>query len=223
MYFPEIFYYYYYALLLVGSILSVLCYYTGDKRSLYIFLLLISTLIEENLRLYLKDVKLSSAYVVNLFAGIEYSFFTFYALNVRNKRSTQLWLKVSVILFLCYSVFNGILVYQSTEKYKYLITRNINIEGILLFIVYTHLLFNIDAKIPLPIFRHSEFWVAVGVLLFYGGVFVVLGLYPVLIKMNSTTTPFIYENILRPLNITLYLCILGGSVCYLINKKYLTR
>jgi hypothetical protein len=218
---PEPYYLLYYSLLILGGFLAFLCYRGGDKKSLYIILLLAGTFIVENVRLVLIKEKLPSAYIVNLFSGIEFCLLAVYNLRANTNRRTHIWIKGSMAVFLIFSLISAFMVYRSGAKYYSLITWNINIEGILLFLIYTHLLFNIDADIPIPIFRHAEFWVAIGILLFYGGVFVVLGLYPVLIKIDAVTAGFNYANIIRPLNIILYLCIIGGSICFLINRKYL--
>jgi hypothetical protein len=220
---PEPFYLFYYSLLIIGSIFSLLCYRKGDKKAVYIILLLIGTLFIENIRVFLIQEKIKSAYLVNVFAGIEYSLFCFYYLKACMQKRAAIWVKISITLFLLFSFTNAFLIYRFGEPYNRLITWNINVEGFLLFIIYTHLLFNIDDDVPFPIYKHPDFWIAIGVLIFYGSVFVTLGLYPILIKIDAAKAGFNYAVILRSFNVILYLCIIGGSLCFLKHRKYLIR
>ncbi|MBB3054568.1 hypothetical protein FHS11_000978 [Mucilaginibacter gotjawali] len=89
---------------------------------------------------------------------------------------------------------------------------NIDVEGLLLFVFYTHLLFYIDADIIDPIYAHPDFWISVGIMVFFGGVFVFLGLYPYLFNLDFDETMKLFSLITRPLNIFFYISIILGLI-----------
>lgn len=219
----EPYYLFYYAILILGTILSLFCYRKGDKKALFIVLILLAALSIENIRTFLIDRSLRADYLINLYSGIEYSFFVVYYVKSEALNKINLSVRISVVLFSIFSIVNAFLIYRYGSLYYKLITWNVNVEGFLLFIVYTHLLFNIDGDAQLPIYKHPDFWVSVGVLIFYGGVFAIFGLYPILLEIDPATTKIDYDLIIRPLNAILYLCIIGGSICFLTNKNYLIR
>ena len=203
------FYVLYFDVLILGSIVSYFPYRTGDRKFIFILLLFVATLAFELLTLTLRSNGVKGyIFIYDLFNAVEYIFFGIYYLKACKHKWARIWGRLSIILFFIFSLVASYLVYRFEQRAGRILTLNINIECCLLFITYTHLLFNIDDNVTIPIYRHPDFWISVGVLIFYGGVFVLFGLYPMLVGVDTANKE--YGFIIRPLNIFLYLSIILG-------------
>ncbi len=120
------------------------------------------------------------------------------------------------LIIIAYSILNKHYQQNST-------TFNVAIEGFFLFIIYSHMLFNIDVDKNLSIYKLSDFWISIGILTFYGSTFVFFVIYPLMKKLYAIETNIEYDNILRPLNLFFYICIIIGLICSIRNKNFLTR
>jgi len=212
------FYLFYFGLLIFAATLAYIAYKKGDKKSMVVLLIL--TLLFEVLALILNG---RYVFLYDLFIPTEYMLFCLYYWKSQPVIKTKRWAMLSVACFFVFSIAVAFMVFQSQALYMGLVTWNIDLEGFLLFIVFTHLLFNIDDEISLPIYKIPEFWVSVGVLIFYGGVFTILGLYPILLHVDPATAAKKYGFFLNPLNVILYVCIISGSICFLQNRKFLIQ
>jgi len=210
----------YYVVLIFASVLSYLSYKRGSYKSIFILILLVITVLFELLTSILKENKVHNyIFIYSIFNTIEYTLFGVYYLKACNIKRTKILAKLSIVLFAINSLIVSFLVHQSAIRYEGLFSRNFNIEGLLLFIMYTHLLFTVDDDVTLPVYKHADFWISIGVLVFYGGIFVLFGLYPILLHVDTGKE---YGFIIDPLNIFLYISITIGLLCLLRNRKYLT-
>ncbi|WP_428328735.1 hypothetical protein [Mucilaginibacter sp.] len=218
------FYMLYYGILIVASTLSYIAFKKGDNKSIYILILLVVTFLFEILTQVLSKNQIKGfTYIYDIFNAVEYALFCLYYLNACKIKGIRIWAKISIMLFSIFSLCVAYLIYGFGNHYRELVSLNINIEGVLLFIIYTHLLFSIDNNITIPIYKHPDFWIAVGVLTFYGGVFVLFVLYPILTHIDTITASIEYGFIMEPLNLFIYFCIILGMLCLLRNKKYLIQ
>jgi hypothetical protein len=206
------FYKIYLSVLFIGFVLAVLSYRKGFKNSIYIMLLLMATFLIEVFSLFNIDGYSFNYYIFNLF---EYTFFCIYYLKTVKSDKLKSVVKVSIPIFIIFGICSGI-VYH----FRSLPALNIDVEGFLLFIIYTHLLFNIDADINKNIYQHPDFWISIGVLIFFSGSFVCLGIYPTLLHINLDDAFDTYNVVTQPLNLILYNCIIISFICLLWPKKY---
>jgi len=217
------FFYLYFTLLLSGILFAGLAYRLGEKRFMLMLILFAATLLFEILQLVLVHCQITCLdFLYNLFSCNEYALFCFFIMRTFTRTSVERMVAGSVFLFGIVSLAAAGLVVSGNQNFNW-VAWNINLEGFLLFMIYAYALFNIDDKVPLPIYRHPDFWIAVGILIFHGGVFVVMGLYPVLLHIDPGAAAAAYGSIMKPLNIILYLCIIGGCINCITNRKYLIR
>src|ERR1700761_1499457 len=141
----DTFHCFYYAILLCASILSYLSYKKGNRKYGFFLILFIVTILFELLTSFLSARKdLKHEYISTMFNAFEYIMLTIYYIKTCNNLLMQKLVKFSGVIFTLNSlVFTGLIMY-SLKKYVRLITLNIQIEVMLLLIIYTHLLFNID-------------------------------------------------------------------------------
>ncbi len=217
------FYLFYFAMLSTASILSYFSYRKGDSKSLSLYILLFATLLFEILVFFLSSHRFKYTFTYDIFSSFEYALFCMYYLQALKAKKNVVFVIISIICFFLFCMYSARLVFIDEKNNDDFLTLNLNIEGLFLFVMYTHLLFNIDNKTTLPIYKHLDFCISVGVLIFYGGCFVLFGLYPLLLRLNSATAGIDYSFISRPLNIFFYCCIIWGLICFLLDKKYSTR
>lgn len=206
----------YLGLIFIALLLSCISYRLGLKKTIYLVIILTITFIEELSALYNLSKKQDFAWIYCLYNPIEYALLCLYYLNTcpstRFKFIIQFSIPVFILFSLCVTFF--------LTGFKGMPSINISVEGILLFVLYTHLLFCLDIPLGRFIYSHPDFWISIGMLIFFGGIFVFLGFYPYLLKINKNVTNNLFADIDRPLNIILYSCIITGLVCSIRNKKY---
>lgn len=214
----------YLILIFIALLLACFSYSHGIKKSVYLIIILSTTL---SMEIYI-TYKLSEnknfifGYLYHVFNPVEYSIFCMYYLKACTIQKFKSLIRYSIPVYITLSLCISFFLYhiQSMPGKDSLPAINIDIEGFLLFIIYTHLLFSLDIDLKMRIYNHSDFWISIGVLVFYGGAFAFLGLYSYLFKMNINKTLGLFGLIAQPLNIILYSCIITGLICSIRNKKY---
>ena len=180
-------------------------------------LVLIATLLIEISALVVYKYKLKGfTFTYSIFNLFEYTLFCMYYLKAGQNNKVKSWVKLSIPFFILFSVCMSFFVYHF-EKYPVL---NIDIEGLLLFIIYTHLLFNLEVEENKSIYANQDFWISAGILIFFGGAFVLFVLYPLLFSLDSDKAKQQYGFVLVPLNVILYVSIFIGIICSIRKKKY---
>jgi len=200
----------YQSFIVAGLVLSVIAYKRGAMRVFFLIPLLALALLVE----IAADVTTGYAWAYHLYNPIEYTLLSLYYLEnckVLRYRTLVKW-------FIGVFIVAAIVLSRFVYKFSSLPALNINIEGILLFVMYTHLLFSIDAEAI--IYRHPDFWISTGILTYFGGVFVCFNLYSTLLHLNPDHTEQLFGAVSFPLNIILYTCIVISQICLLRNKKY---
>ena len=183
-------------------------------------LVLIATLlIEISSRIFYLNKIVGYTFILHLFNLFEYSMFCMYYLKTCKTNQLKTVVRISIPIFIVFGLCSSWFLYHFVG----LPVLNINVEGFLLFIIYSHLLFNLDDDENRVIYAHPDFWISIGVMIFFGGAFVFLELYPVLLHVDSDRASRQYGSILGPLNIIFYNSIIIGLICLIRNKKYLIR
>jgi hypothetical protein len=213
----EHFYFIYHGLISIALLLACIAYKIGFKNKLFLILVLVATFMVEIVAAYLKYHHLKGIWAYHIFNLFEYSFFSLYYIKNCPVKKYKKLVAYSIPVF----VFFGLLVSRFLYHFHSMPSLNINVEGFLLFIMYTHLLFSIDVDVRLPIYAHPDFWVVAGVYAFFGGAFVYINLYHYLLDLDHNGTLALYGPIMDPLNIIFYNCIIIGLICNIRNRKYL--
>ncbi|OKS88662.1 hypothetical protein RG47T_4134 [Mucilaginibacter polytrichastri] len=220
----SLYYIIYLSLIFVSLVLALITLRKGDKKSIYLVLVLSITLFTESYATILIHNRQQFVWLYHLFCPIDYTLFCLYYLNTCSQYALRLFTKCSIpvfILFCWYASHNN---YTTADHYHRYSIPSINIvfESFLLFILYTHLLFCLNVDLDNPAYKHLDFWLSIGILINYGGNFVFLGLYPYLFKLNTDKTLNLFGLISRPLNIVLYSCIIAGLICLIRSKNSFT-
>lgn len=219
------FYVFYHGLILLAFILFATLYFKRIRNSLHMVILLALTLIVESYTGYYyfrgtaHQPGIDTSWSYHVFNLFDYLLFCMYYIrNCREKRYFGV-VKITIPVFTLFGLVTSALLYH----FSGLPAFNINVEGFLLTIIYTHLLFSIDVDLRMFIFTHPDFWMAIGVLAYYGGVFVFFNLYNTLLPFSRDKTIMMFLRITEPLNVILYICIIISSICTLWNRKYLAQ
>jgi len=165
----NLFFIFYFGILAITSVLAFLSYKKGDRKSIFLLILLIATIVTELssliITVYQIDGYTFRYYIFNL---IEYTLLCMYYLKSCTNKKCRIGVRISIVLFLFFVLYTAIFI----THFKGLPALNIDIEGFLLFMIYTQLLFSIDIPVEISIYLHPDFWISVGILIFYGGIFV---------------------------------------------------
>jgi|GEM_PF-5248380 len=209
-----IYYVVYQVLILLALILSFVSYKRGRTKLYFLIWVLFATFLVE----LLADILKGFIWIYHIFNWLEYALFSMYYIKNCNVNKYKNWILASIPVFIIFSFCISLFLYG----FKSLPAININVEGLLLFIMYTHLLFSLDIDINISIYNYPDFWLTTGLLIYFGGVFVYFNLYRNLLHLNHNQTIHLYELISLPLNVILYGCIVIGQICLMRNKKYIT-
>ncbi len=214
------FYVVYHSLILIAFILAVLSYRKGGQDVFYLMLMLLSAFVVEAAAGFFKYYHIKGqSWIYHVYNLVEYAFLSMYYIrncNVIKFKQAVGWSMIIFILF-------GLVVSSFLYHFHSMPALNINVEGLLLCLMYTHLLFSIETDVKLPVYGHPDFWISVGVLIFFGGAFVYFNVYRTLLHLNYEQTLMMFGRIMNPLNIVLYVCIIIGLLCLHLNRKFLPR
>ncbi|HTI58577.1 hypothetical protein [Mucilaginibacter sp.] len=209
---------YYYSLLTTGTVLAFLLFKKGKKQFIALAILLAITLVKELITSQLprENYKLSFL-ITDIFNLLEYTLFSIYFIISCRNIMLKKWVKLSIPLFIIFGAYTSVFIYQFRE----VPVLNIDLEGFLLLIIYTHLLYNLEIDDNKSIYMHADFWIAIGVMIFFGGAFVFIGLLPIILEQDSVRALSEYGKILQILNYIFYNSIIIGVIWGIRNKKYL--
>lgn len=216
-YFVEPYYITYHSLILIALLLSCFSYKRCSKTILFLMLVLMATFIVESITGYvIINNKKGFGWIYHIYNPFEYTLFCLYYLRNCNNSKYKSLVAWSIPLFILFGLYVSFFMYH----FKSLPALNIDVEGLLLFIIYTHLLFNVNVGSKMFIYMHPDFWISSGILIFFGGVFVLFGLYPLLNHLDDKATMNLFDMIAKPLNIILYNFFIIGFIWIIRNKKY---
>jgi hypothetical protein len=215
--FVNLFYLAYHSLILIALMLAVTAYRKGKTKALYLMLVLLATFVVETAAGVLKFYHVKGqAWIYHVYNLFEYSFLALYYLKNCPVARFKPAVRVSIPLFIVFGLSVSGWLYQ----FKSMPALNLNVEGCLLFLMYTHLLFSIETDMFTPVRQHPDFWIATGVLVFFGGAFVFFNVYRMLLHLNYLQTLAMFGRIMGPLNVFLYICLIIGLLCLHRNRTY---
>lgn len=214
------FYTCYFTLITAAALLALLLCYKGQFKFLFIVFVLVATLMIEVASFIVFKYKIKGYnFIYYIFNLLEYTLFCLYYLRTCENKKLKIPVKLSIPLFVAFGLYVAFFI----KHFHGLPVLNIDVEGFLLFIIYTHLLFNLNVEGDQFIYTHVDFWISIGILIFFGGTFVFFGLYPILHHIDASKAISMYGYMTKPLNLIFYTCVIIGLICLILNKKYLTR
>lgn len=213
------YYIFYYLLISSALTLSTLLTLAGNKRFLWMSILLAITLLVELIAEILIYRKIDFVWLYHLFSPIEYLLLSFYLTSGIVVRPMRFTFRLSTILYGFFSLLISIYVYQ----FKTMPGINIGIEGMLVFSLSTYRLFTLEVTDDRPIFLKSDFWIATGFLLFFGTSSFFFGVYTPLFKLSTNNAFSLFGVLVAPLNLLLYSFIIIGLACSIQRKKYIQQ
>lgn len=213
--------YYIFYYLLIGSALtlSILLTLGGNKRFLWMSILLAITLLVELVAEVLIYSKMDFVWLYHLFSPIEYFLLSFYLTSEVVVRPLRFIFRLSTMLYGFCSLLISISVYQ----FKTMPSINIGVEGMLVFSLSTYRLFTLEVTDDRTIFLKSDFWIAISFLIFFGASSFFFGIYTPLFKLSANNAFSLFGVLVAPLNLLLYSFIIIGLACSIQKKKYIQQ
>ena len=201
--------FFYNSLIIVAFILSLVAVLKGHKRFGFLCILLFLTSGIELIVLQLIKMKLSFTWLYHSFNLVEYPllalFLSTLIANKTVKKAVVISIPVYIICCFCISWF-----FYHFQDFPGL---NIDIEGILLSIICTHILFNLEVINNQSIIKNPYFWICSGILVYFGTTFFYNGVYTQIVTLNSGEALELFGLINQPLNILLYTSMIIGLLC----------
>lgn len=206
----------YHSLIFLAGLLSFVAWRKGHKRQKFLLLVLVGTLAVELLAEVLHNNKIEYVWAYHIFVVIEFSLFAAYIASSVARKKMRVMIYFIIALFIVFSLLTSHFLYN----FNAFPAMNINMAGIMLLGLCTYQLFNLDANENIPVFLHADFWIYVGIVIFFGGTFFFNAIYTSLLKLDIKKTVELFGIINKPLNIAMYSFIIIGLICLLQKKKY---
>ena len=146
-------------------------------------------------------------WIYHIYVIIDYTLFCIYFMQMVPLKYHR-WIKISILIFALVSASLSYWYYQF-ETFPGI---NINTEGVLICIICTYVLLNLDIRLYNAIYKHPDFWIALGLLTFFGGTFFLNGLFTYLFEMDPLKAKKLFRTINNPLNLIQYICFIVGFI-----------
>lgn len=209
----------YHSLIFLALVLAFISYTKGYTRAKFFIILLFITLAVELLAEILHANKMPFVWAYHGFVVIEYTLLCLYFLGAASSIKGRRVIVYSIPAFATFSIWVSYFLYA----FRSFPGVNINVSGLLLFISFTYLLFNLKMDAPVFVFNHPDFWISIGILIFFGGTFLFNGVYTRLLNFDEQKAMELFGIINKPLNLLLYSCIIIGLTCSIRNKRYIIQ
>lgn len=197
--------------LIISLVLSLVCRKSDSSLRVFPWLLsasLVTELVVHYLR-YVLHLKPQHLVAYHVYIPLEYGLLCWYLYQNADSR----WLKQSILysipVFVVYSVVLSVWI---TSVYV-VPAANFNTEGILIIIWALAVLFTLPVRDHLSIFQLPLFWICVGLLLFYAGSFMFMGVFNYLLTKESALAIQLNRIINKGLNYILYGCFSYAFLC----------
>lgn len=204
--------------MLVAWILSIVVCVKGQRRYLPLCILLAVGFGMEAAVSWMYSNNLTFVWMYHVYAIVEYALFSAYFMQLASSRY-RLAIMVSVAVF---AVMSAIVSYWYYHFNSYP-GININMEGILVCLMCIYVLMTLDVRKFDGIQKQPDFWISLGLLVFYGGTFFSNGLYTYLLTIDPVQAKKLFGTINKPLNLILYACFIIGFICALLPRKSTLR
>ena len=198
----------------VAWILSIIVCMKGQRRFLPLCIVLTVQMAEELIVAWLHASGQEFVWIYHIYVVIDYTMFCIYFMPSISLKY-QKWVILSIVIFAVASVCISYWYYRF-ENYPGV---NINTEGVLICIICTYVLLNLDIQLFDAIYKHPNFWFSLGLLIFFGGTFFSNGLYTYLYELDPVQAKKLFNIINSQLNLIQYTCFIIGFVCAIPRKS----
>lgn len=185
------------------------CFYARQQEIWFLSVLLIITSFIEITVLILISKKIVFVWLYHLYNLVEYALLCLFLVPIVRSKSVAKLVKYSIPIF----IVGGFLLSLLFYRFKGFPGLNINIEGILLFILCVYILFTLEVTEDTPVFKTTDLWICSGILIFFGTTFFYNGIYTRIVDIDEGQAVKLFSIINRPLNIILYSFIIIGILC----------
>ena len=160
--------------------------------------------------------KMEFVWMYHIYAPFDYTLFCIYFMQLVSLKYRR-WITLSIVLFTLASASISYWYYH----FETFPGVNINIEGVLLCIVCTFVLLNLDIRRYDAIYRNPDFWISLGLVIFFGGTIFVNGLYTYLHRIDPVQAKKLFSLINSPLNLVQYSCFIIGFLCAIPRRSFI--
>ena len=202
------YYYIYHGLILMSWLLSIVLCMKGQRRYLPLCIVLTIQLAEELIVAWMYVRNMEFIWIYHVYALFDYTLFSLYFMQLVPVKYRR-WVVASIILFTLASVSISYWYYHF-ESFP---GANINTEGVFICIICTYVLLNLDIRRYDAIYKNPDFWICLGVIVFFAGTFFTDGLYTYLLKMDEVLAKKLFAMVNSPLNLIQYSCYIVGFLC----------
>jgi hypothetical protein len=151
--------------------------------------------------------KMEFEWMYHIYAPIDYTLFCMYFMQLVPLK-TRRWIIASILVFVLVSPSISYWYYH----FKGFPGINLNIEGVLICFICTYVLLNLDISRYDAIYKNPDFWISLGVIIFFGGAFFANGLYTYLNQIDKVQAIKLFS-IVNAANLIQYTCYIIGFLC----------
>jgi len=180
----------------------------GQRRFIPLCIVLTISMAEELVVAWLYSRGADFIWIYHIYALFEYTFFCIYFMQMVSLKHKR-WIKFSILIFILTSASISYWYYHF-ESFP---GANINTEGVFICIICSYVLLNLDIHLFDAIYKHPDFWISLGILIFFGGTFFSNGLFTYLYEIDKVQAKKLFNIINSPLNLILYSCFIIGFLC----------
>jgi hypothetical protein len=180
----------------------------GQRRYLPLCVVLTVQVVMELTVAWMFVRKIDFVWMYHIYAPVDYTLFCLYFMQLVSPKYRR-WIAVSILVFALASVSISYWYYQ----FRTFPGANINTEGVLIVIICTYVLLNLDIRRYDAIYKNPDFWISLGVIVFFAGSIFINGLYTYLLEMDHNLAKKLFNIINSPLNLIQYSCFIIGFIC----------
>lgn len=180
----------------------------GQRRFLPLCIVLTVQLAMELTVAWMFVRKIEFVWIYHIYAPFDYTMFCLYFMQLVS-RKYQRMIIVSILVFALASASISYWYYHF-ESFP---GANINTEGVLICMICTYVLLNLDIRRYDAIYKNPDFWICLGVIIFFGGTFFTNGLYTYLLEIDKGQAKKLFTIVNSPLNLIQYTCYIIGFLC----------
>lgn len=200
--------------MLIAWILSSILVMRGRREFVPLCVVLGIAFSEELMVAWLHARGREFVWIYHIYVTFEYALFGLYFMQGMRKNYRRA-IAVTILLFTLASLSISYWYYH----FRSFPGVNINTAGVLICLICTYKLLTLDIHQHDAIYKHPDFWICLGQLIFFGGTFFSNGLYTYLLKTDAELAKQLFASINKPLNLIQYSCVIIGFLCAIPRKS----
>jgi hypothetical protein len=202
--------------MMVAWILSVFLCMKGLRRYVPLSVLLTVSVVMELIVawFYINDYEF--IWVYHVYAIFDYALYCIFFMQLASPKMKKL-IKISILIFAMISLSISYFYYH----FKTFPGAVINTEGVFLCIICMYALLNLDIHLFDTIYKHPDFWISLGLLVFFAGTFFSNGLYTYMREIDAVRAKKLFDIINKPFNLIQYSCFIIGFICAIPRRSTL--